>query len=100
MQSTGHSSMHALSFTSTQVSAITYVTKVSSDLLFGVRFQLSGASSPSVLLTVSVVRPASSRPGCPRVLRRHVSGCCSGFRLLILAVAYTLAHPARRCQPG
>src|ERR1700756_5213506 len=35
MQSTGHSSMHALSFTSTQGSAITYVTKVSSDLQFG-----------------------------------------------------------------
>src|SRR3981189_1199876 len=94
MQSTGHSSMHALSLISTQGSAIVYVTKVSSTPDWG---------CGSVILAGLAEKAAASmrcsyRYDCLSVPLLHAPPVKRGAWLLILDVAHTsrlVAPPLR-----
>src|SRR4051812_39789948 len=94
MQSTGHSSMHALSLISTQGSAIVYVTKVSSTPVRAAGwFSLFGlGEEPPQVCVAQTWTPVSV---CPNFARRPYDGWRAW--LLILDVADTsrpVATPA------
>src|SRR6266850_662688 len=84
MQSTGHSSIHALSLMSTQGSAIVYVTKVSSiSCQCGCQFLVGPAEKSLPVSDAATWTPVSV---CPNLCDRPVKGAAW---LQILAVAHT-----------